>query len=89
MTEHMVAARQWADEAGRTLESRYYLTIDPVEVQGFVFEIYGVRITRDDGTETEVPGLTMSANRIEKLIQLLSENQVGPDSLADVIADWL
>ena len=89
MTEHMVATRQWADEVGRTLESRYYLTIDPVEVQGFVFEVYGVRITRDDGTETAVPGLTMSANRIEKLIQLLSENQVGPDSLADVIADWL
>ncbi len=89
MKEHLVSARNWADDAGRMMESRYYLTIEPVEVGDFVFERYGVHITRDDGSETVVPGLTTSAARIEELIHLLIQNQVGPDSVADVIADWL
>ena len=41
------------------------------------------------GGESAVPRITTSAARIDELMTLLVDNQVGPAGLHDVVADWL
>ena len=89
MMEYEIAARQWADEGGRTRRYHYYLTVDQVEAGRFFCENYGVRVAGEDGDQAAVPGVTTSAQRIDELMTLLVERQVGPAALADVVADWL
>ena len=36
-----------------------------------------------------IPDLTVSAQRIDELMELLMDHQVGPAGLRDVVEDWL
>ena len=87
--EMKIAVRQCADQAGNQHCFHYFLTIDQEETSQFFCENYGVRIAEDHGDAAAVPGITTSARRIDELMTLLVDNQVGPAGLADVVADWL
>lgn len=69
----------------------YYILIDQMEVpEGLVCESYGVKIAATDGSEAaEIPNITVSASRIDTLIELLRRNFVTPSTLRDVVLDWL
>ena len=43
----------------------------------------------EDGEEASVPNLTVSAGRIDQLMELLVRNGVTPVTLRDVVEDWL
>lgn len=87
--ELKIATRQCRDDQGTARLFHYYLTVDQVETPRFFCENYGVRIAEEAGEETCCPALTTSAARIDQLMTLLVDNQVGPSGLADVVADWL
>ncbi|MCF2596404.1 DUF6514 family protein [Pseudoflavonifractor phocaeensis] len=87
--EIKIATRQCEDARGRARRFHYYLTVDLVETDRFCCEDYGVRITEDRGESAAVPSITTSAMRIDELMTMLVEHQVGPAGLADVVADWL
>ena len=84
-----IAARQCEDSLARPRRFHYFLTVDLVETDRFCCEDYGVRITEDRGESAAVPSITTSAMRIDELMTILVEHQVGPAGLADVVADWL
>ncbi len=68
----------------------YAILVDEVAAGGFLCESYGVRITsRASGEHSEVANVTISASRIDELMDLLVRNQVSPIHLQDVVADWL
>ena len=87
--EMKIAVRQCADQAGSQRRFHYFLTIEQEETPRFYCENYGVRIKEEHGDTAAVPGITTSAKRIDELLTLLVDNQVGPAGLADVVADWL
>lgn len=87
--ELKIAARQCRDQRGDPRRFHYFLTIDQEETPHFFCENYGVRIVDEDGGEAVIPSITTSARRIDELMTLLVDNQVGPAGLADVVADWL
>lgn len=89
MTQVNVASRKWWDEQGRERRFHYGLLIREIAAEPFFCEDYGVRIWEDGGEDASVPGVTTSAQRVDELISLLVEHQVGPAALADVVADWL
>ncbi|RKI65609.1 hypothetical protein D7V91_13905 [bacterium 1xD42-67] len=84
-----IAARQYHDQEGTARRFHYFLTIDQEETPQFFCENYGVRVAEEAGTETVIPMITTSAARIDELIALLVENQVGPAGLMDVVMEWL
>lgn len=87
--ELKIAVRQCADQAGNQRRFHYFLTIDQEETHRLSCENYGVRIEEEHGGAACVPGITTNAKRIDELMTLLVDNQVGPAGLADVVADWL
>ncbi len=87
--ELKIARRHCRDQSGNTRCFHYFLTISQEETPNFCCENYGVRVTEEGGGEAVIPSITPSAARIDELITLLVDNQVGPAGLADVIADWL
>ena len=87
--EVKVATRQCQDHRESPRRFRYFLTIDQEETPQFFCENYGVRVAEESGTETVIPKITTSAARIDELIALLVENQVGPAGLMDVVTEWL
>lgn len=87
--EMKIAVRQCADQAGNPRRFHYFLTIDQEETPRLSCENYGVRIEEEHGDVACVPGITTNAKRIDELMTLLVDNQVGPTGLADVVADWL
>ena len=87
--EIKIATRQCEDARGRARRFHYYLTVDLVETDRFCCEDYGVRITEEHGESAAIPSITTSAVRIDELMTLLVDHQVGPAGLADVVADWL
>lgn len=87
--EMKIAVRQHADQAGNQRRFHYFLTVDQEQTPRLSCENYGVRIEEEHGDAAAVPGITTSAKRIDELMTLLVDNQVGPAGLADVIADWL
>ena len=89
MMEIKIASRQCRDDLGRQRRFHYFLTVDQVESDRFCCEDYGVRVEEEDGDSSAIPSITTSAKRIDELITLLVDNQVGPAGLADVVADWL
>ena len=89
MTQVNVASRKWTDDQGRERRFHYGLLIREITAEPFFCEDYGVRVWEDGGQDASVPGVTTSAQRVDELISLLVEHQVGPAALADVIADWL
>ena len=87
--EIKVATRECVDQLGRPRRFCYYLTVDQIETERFCCEDYGVRISEEAGDSVSIPRVTTSAQRIDELLSLLAEHQVGPAGLADVVADWL
>ncbi len=68
----------------------YSILVDDVAAGNFFCESYGVRVTsRATGDRCEVANVTVSASRIDQLMDLLVRNQVSPVHLRDVIDDWL
>ena len=80
MTQVNIASRKWRDAQGRERRFHYGLLI---------CEDYGVRVWEDGGEDASVPGITVSAQRVDELLSLLVEHRVSPTALADVVADWL
>ncbi len=89
MKELKIATRQCLDQEGQARLFHYFLTVDQEDTPRFSCENYGVRVAEEGGGQTLCPGLTTSAARIDELITLLVDNQVGPAGLADVVSDWL
>ena len=87
--EIKIASRQHEDDLGRQRRFHYFLTVDLEETGSFCCENYGVRIAEEAGASTAIPSITTSAARIDELMTLLVDSQVGPAALADVVADWL
>ena len=87
--EMKIATRHCADPEGNPHCFHYFLTISQEETPRLFCENYGVRIAEEEGGGAAVPNITTSAARIDELITLLVDNQVGPAGLSDVIADWL
>lgn len=68
----------------------YAILVDELKVGAFACESYGAQVTsRLTGDKAEVPHITVSATRIDQLMELLVRNQVGPVHLGDVVEDWL
>ena len=68
----------------------YAILVDELNVGSFTCESYGAQVTsRSTGDRAEVPHITVSATRIDQLMELLVRNQVSPIHLGDVVADWL
>lgn len=68
----------------------YSILVDELDVGSFACESYGACVTsRTTGDRAEVPNITVSATRIDQLMELLVRNQVGPIHLGDVVEDWL
>jgi hypothetical protein len=84
-----IATCQCPDQLGQLHNFHYYLTVDDAQTPHLNCETYGVRVTEESGTDTKIPAITTSASRIDELMNLLVEHQVGPSGLADVVADWL
>jgi len=84
-----IATRSVLDESGRTRRFHYFLIVDVVDSGSFCCENYGVRITEDEHNTCALPALTVSAERIDRLVTTLVDNAVGPVGLRDVIEEWI
>ena len=90
MRELAVARKQAADETGRVRTYDYALLVGEMPVSDGLFcESYGVCIQEQDGQAERVPHITVSAARIDELMDLLVRNTVTPSTLRDVVDDWL
>lgn len=90
MKELTVAQKQATDEMGREHTYDYAILVGEMPVSsGFSCESYGVRVRELDGESEQVPHITVSAGRIDELMELLVRNVVTPCTLKDVVDDWL
>ncbi|MEG0824392.1 MAG: DUF6514 family protein [Oscillospiraceae bacterium] len=90
MRELLVETASEEDELGEAHSYQYYILVDEMEVGRFACESYGVKVSTAAGDQTAaVPHVTVSAGRIDALMQMLIRNAVTPTSLPDVVADWL
>ena len=89
MRELLVEDRRETGEDGRERRYRYYVLVGEMPLGGLSCESYGVKVVGEDGEEASVPDITVSAGRIDALLELLSRNSVSPAALRDVIDDWL
>lgn len=90
MREMTVAQKQATDELGRAHTYDYAILVGEMPVSsGFSCESYGVGIREQGGEEERVPDITVSAGRIDELMELLVRNTVTPCTLRDVVEDWL
>ena len=81
--------RELLVESPRDCGYRYVILVDEMTVGEMNCESYGVRVTGSDGDCAEIPNITVSAGRIDELVDLLRRNQVSPVTLRDVVDDWL
>lgn len=81
--------RELLVESPRDCSYRYVILVDEMTVGEMSCESYGVRVTGPDGDCAEIPNITVSAGRIDELVDLLRRNQVSPVTLRDVVDDWL
>ena len=73
-----------------TATLRYFLTVDTYKCDaGCELESYGVMVSFDDGESAAVRCITLSTERIGKLLELLMRGRVTPVSLNDVVDDWV
>lgn len=84
-----ITSRTVTDPRGTSRRLRYALIIDQISWGNFACEDYGVCIREEHGESKRIPSITTSAMRIDELMTLLVERQVGPSGLADAVADWL
>ncbi len=92
MREMFVGTRGELDENGAHHDFGYYILIGEMLVsEGFACESYGVKIVETDRPDgaVSVPNITVSASRIDELMDLLTRNTVAPAGLCDTVADWL
>ena len=90
MRELAVAQKQAQDEAGNVHIYDYAILVGEMTVSpGFSCESYGVKIRERGGESGEVPNITVKAERIDELMELLVRNSVSPCTLRDVVDDWL
>ncbi|HIY16111.1 MAG TPA: hypothetical protein H9839_02140 [Candidatus Intestinimonas stercorigallinarum] len=90
MRELFVTAHNTSGEDGRSHSFSYYILIGQMEVGArFACESYGVKVLEQGGDSAAIPDLTVSAARIDDLLELLIRNSVGPAGLRDVVEDWL
>lgn len=83
-----------AFEDGRQCKLTYELIAEDVYRRDgeLIFENYGIAIcmeNEDFKEYIEVPNISADEMRILNLLVLLSENQVTPATVLDVIDDWL
>ncbi len=68
----------------------YSILVNEVDAGAFFCESYGAKVScRLTGERAEIPDITVSATRIDELMDLLVHGQVGPLHLRDVVDDWL
>ena len=90
MRELLVDNCRAEGEDGKACGYRYYILVGEMAVNGgLACESYGVKVVGEDGEEASVPNITVSADRIDSLMELLIRNAVSPVTLRDVIDDWL
>jgi hypothetical protein len=92
MREMFVGTRNELDENGEAHHFGYYVLIGEMQVsEGFACESYGVKIVEADHPDeaVSIPNITVSASRIDELMELLTRNSVAPAGLSDTVADWL
>ncbi len=90
MRELAVAQKQIQDEEGNMHVYDYAILVGEMSFsEGISCESYGVRIKSHSGEISDVPNITVRAERIEELMDLLVRNVVTPCALRDVIEDWL
>lgn len=90
MRELTVAQKQVRDDVGREHTYNYAILVGEMSVSsGLSCESYGVGIWEHGGETERVPDITISAGRIDELMELLIRNTVTPCTLRDVVADWL
>lgn len=89
MEELPIATRCVKDNEGKAHQFHYNLVIEQIETGTFSCENYGVTVSEEDGDCVTISNITVDAERIDELITLLVEHEVGPVGAPDVIADWL
>ncbi len=90
MREVSVDHREAVDEQGRRHTYEYILLVDQAPISPQVAcESYGACIRDGEGRCARVPDITLSAERILSLLELLARNTVAPCTLLDVVEDWL
>lgn len=90
MRELFVGTRTASGEDGQTHRFEYYVLIGQMEIaHRFACESYGVKVREPGGDMAAIPDLTVSTERIDSLLELLTRNTVGPAGLRDVVDDWL
>ncbi len=87
--EILVDTRRLTDAQGRVREYSYFVLVGEMDVGNFSCEAYGVMIRETGGESAALPGLTVSAARIDELAGLLVRGGVTPVTLRDVVDDWL
>ena len=87
--EILVDTRRLTDAQGRVREYSYFVLVGEMGVGNFSCEAYGVMIRETGGESAALPGLTVSAARIDELAGLLVRGGVTPGTLRDVVDDWL
>ena len=90
MRELAIAEKRFLDEQGDLHTYDYAVLIGEMRVSGgFACESYGVRVRERGGVCCDVPDITISAQRIDELMELLVDGTVTPCALRDVVDDWL
>ena len=91
LQELFVARRKEADQRGCEHSFDYFVLVDEAKVGDvFLCESYGVRVSAaESGDSCSVANITTSTQRIDELLELLVAHAVTPDTLRDVVDDWL
>ena len=90
MREQYVNSSVAAGEDGSRHRFDYYILTGALEVNPrFSCESYGIKVSEVGGDVTSIPDITISASRIDALLELLTRNAVGPASVREVVEDWL
>lgn len=90
MRELAVARKQVQDAQGCVRTYDYAILVGEMPVSsGVSCESYGVCIREQNGEMEQVADITVSAARIDELMDLLVCNGVTPCTLRDVVEDWL
>ena len=89
MREHLFAAVDLSQQAGRPLSCTYHILIKDI-TEPIQCESYGVRVTVDQtGERKELPDINVLPDAVLKLVQQLAEGGVTPCTLRSVVEDWL
>lgn len=89
MREFLIGKNSGNSGNGKRVTCEYTVVIHD-ECEDLPCEYYGIRITLvETGEMEEIRDITMSADQIFEIGELLMKNTVTPCTHQDVIADWL